>query len=73
MFCPPKLSGSMPAGQARPRLTRGEIPLPPAMPIITKQSVRRPMLASTVPTPGAFLICTGMCGSGLPIGMDLCK
>ena len=34
-----------------------EIALPRAMPIITL-SARRPMWASTLPTPGAFLTCT---------------
>ena len=35
MFCPPKPSGSMPAGQARPRPIRGEIQSVQAMPIGT--------------------------------------
>ena len=35
MCCPRKPSGSMPAGQARPRRTRGEIRLLQAMPIGT--------------------------------------
>ncbi len=66
MYYPRKRSGSMPAGQARPLRTRGGIVLVPRMPTGTMAVMltRRRMWASTVPTPGAFLICMAMCGSG---------
>ena len=39
MYCPRKLSGSMPAGQARPQRTHGEIALVLRMQITTAGSV----------------------------------
>ena len=69
MYCPRKRSGSMPAVQARPRRTRGGIVLPRAMRITrVVDTHRHGMWAYTVPTPGAFLICTAMCGSGRRTG-----
>ena len=38
--CPPRRSGSMPAGQARPRRTRGAMILIPPVPIITGTAVQ---------------------------------
>ena len=69
MYYPRKRSGSMPAVQARPRRIRGGIVLPRAMritPIVDTH--RHVMWAYTVPTLGAFLICTEMCGSGRRTG-----
>ena len=68
MYCPRKRSGSMPAEQARPRRTRGVIDINPAMRIITAILDKLLMWGYTVPTPGAFLICTAMCGSGQRTG-----
>ena len=68
MYCPRKRSGSMPAEQARPRRTRGVLISIRAMRIITAILDKLLMWGSTVPTPGAFLICTAMCGSGQRTG-----
>ena len=68
MYYPRKRSGSMPAEQARPRRTRGGIDIHRAMRIITAILDKLLMWGSTVPTPGAFLICTAMCGSGRRTG-----
>ena len=41
-----------------------------AMPITQAVDIPKPVMwAYTMPTPGAFLICTGMCGSGRRTGM----
>ena len=68
MYCPRKRSGSMPAEQARPRRTRGVLISIRAMRIITAILDKLLMWGSTVPTLGAFLICTAMCGSGQRTG-----
>ena len=70
MYCPRKRSGSMPAEQARPRRTRGVLISIRAMRIITAILDKLLMWGSTVPTPGAFLICMAMCGSGRRTGMQ---
>ena len=54
--------------QARPRHTRWGIRLLLKMQIIIIPSVKQPMWDLTVPTPGAFLICTVMCGNLLQTG-----
>ena len=74
--CPRKRSGSMPAGQARPRRTRGAMILIPPVPIIIGMAVddqetilsKPVMWVSMRPTPGAFLTCREMCGNGSATG-----
>ena len=69
MYCPRKHSGSMPAEQAQPQRTRGGIVLRQTMPITTVVDTHRhAMWDYTVPTRGAFLICTAMCLSGRRTG-----
>ena len=69
MYCPRKRSGSMPAEQARPRRTRGGIDIHPSNANYQRYWIpQTAMWGSTVPTPGAFLICTAMCGSGQRTG-----
>ena len=70
MYCPRKRSGSMPAEQARPRRTRGGILLVNSMQceLHGNDANQTQMSGSTVPTHGAFLICTAMCGSGQRTG-----
>ncbi len=47
--CPPRRSGSMPAGQARPRRTRGAMILIPPVPIITGMAVRMTAMIPSKP------------------------
>ena len=76
MFCPRRPSGSMPAGQARPRRTRGAmILIPPVPTIIGMELIIQEMILSKLvmwgsmrPTPGAFLTCREMCGNGSATG-----
>ena len=66
----------MPAGQARPRRTRGAMILTPPVLIITGMAVHNDgndfkqteMWGSMRPTHGAFLTCTEMCGNGSATG-----
>ncbi len=65
MSSPPNRNGNMPAVRARPRLTPGAMALPARMRIIMSADIRRlVMLGCMPPTPGAFLICMEMSGSG---------
>ena len=76
MFSPRKPSGSMPAGQARPRRTRGAMILIPPELIITGTEeglqvmiLNKPVMwVSMPPTRGAFLTCTEMSGNGSATG-----
>ncbi len=76
MCCPRKRSGSMPAGQARPPRTRGEMISIPPVPIIIGMADRmmetiisKPVMwVSMRPTHGAFLTCREMCGNGSATG-----
>ncbi len=68
MYCPRKRSGSMPAGQARPRRTRGGIDYLEQCELLKSGYSQTVMWAYTVPTLGAFLICMAMCGSGRRTG-----
>ena len=69
---PTEARGSMPAGQARPRRTRGAIRLILMKPTIIGMVTgiqgqifsKHAMSASTARTPGAFLTCTAMSGNG---------
>ena len=73
---PRKPSGSMPAGQARPPHTRGEMISIPPVPTITGMAdlmmetiLNKPeMWVSMPPTRGAFLTCREMCGNGSATG-----
>ncbi len=66
MYCPRKPSGSMPAVQVRPRHIHGEHTISSSDANSmggdhgNDASSKPEMLAYTVPTPGAFLICMGM-------------
>ncbi len=79
MCCLLKPSGNMPAGQARPQRTRGEMILILPVPIITGMVHIIPevilnklaMWGSMRPTHGAFLTCTEMCGSGSTTGRQI--
>ena len=76
MFFPPKPSGSMPAGQGRPRHTRGGMILIPLVQItigteliIQETILKKPVMWDSMrPTPGAFLTCREMFGNGSATG-----
>ena len=76
MFCPPSRSGNMPVGQARPRRTRGGRSIASSNANYNwdggandGNDFNKPaMWGNMRPTPGAFLICMEMCGSGPQTG-----
>ncbi|MEC8043845.1 MAG: hypothetical protein VX130_04540 [Verrucomicrobiota bacterium] len=76
MFCLRRLNGSTPAGQARPRRTRGGMISILPVPIITGMVVAQretilskpEMSVCMPPTRGDFMICMEMCGNGSTTG-----